>query len=133
MMACAAGCPPPAAAQGNYEIQMYGSDTVEPGHTMIELHSNFTIEGSKEIIDGVYPTNHAEHETIEITHGFADWFETGFYILTSARNGMGCNGWATISGCVFRSPTSDVSFPWTRGPGRFGRSSIRRSGDGIGR
>jgi len=88
-LACAALCARPAAAQDNYEIQVYGADTVEPGHTMVELHSNFTIDGSKEMIDGVYPTNHAEHETIEITHGFTDWFETGLYIFTSARDGLG--------------------------------------------
>src|ERR1700690_4108412 len=63
------------SAQDNYEIQVYGYDLVAPGHTMVELHSNFTIDGSKETSDGVYPTNHAEHETIEITHGFNDWFE----------------------------------------------------------
>src|SRR6201984_3544473 len=79
----------PAAAQDNYEIQVYGYDQVEPHHTMVELHSNFTIDGSKNMQDGVLPTNHAEHETIEITHGFTDWFETGFYIFTSARNGQG--------------------------------------------
>jgi hypothetical protein len=80
---------PSAFAQDNYEIQVYGSDLVEPGHTMVELHSNFTIEGTKTITFGVYPTNHAEHETVEITHGFNDWFETGFYIFTSARSGQG--------------------------------------------
>lgn len=80
---------PRAAAQDNYEIQVYSYDTVEPGHTMVELHSNFTIDGSKQIINGLYPTNHAVHETIEITHGFTDWFETGFYIFTSARSGQG--------------------------------------------
>jgi hypothetical protein len=79
----------PARAQDNYEIQVYAYDTVEPGHTMIELHSNFTIDGSKTVQSGVLPTNHAEHETIEITHGFTDWFETGFYIFTSARSGQG--------------------------------------------
>ncbi|MFY9733087.1 MAG: transporter [Candidatus Acidiferrales bacterium] len=78
-----------AAAQDNYEIQVYGYDTVEPGHTMVELHSNFTIDGSKQMVDGLYPTNHALHETIEITHGWNDWFETGFYIFTSARSGQG--------------------------------------------
>src|SRR5208337_2471874 len=62
-------------AQENYEIQVYGSDLVDPAHTMVELHSNFTIDGSKTIMDGVYPTNHGEHETVEITHGFNDWFE----------------------------------------------------------
>ena len=76
-------------AQENYEIQVYPYETVEPGHTMVELHSNFTFQGSKELTNGVYPTNHAWHETIEITHGFTDWFETGFYIFTSARSGQG--------------------------------------------
>jgi hypothetical protein len=80
---------PSAAAQDNYEIQVYGYDMVEPHHTMIELHSNFTIEGSKTIQDGILPTNHSVHETIEITHGFTDWFETGFYIFTYERNGNG--------------------------------------------
>ncbi|HZS44511.1 MAG TPA: transporter [Blastocatellia bacterium] len=76
-------------AQDNYEIQVYGSDTVEPHHTMVELHSNFTFEGSKDSVNGVLPTNHALHETIEITHGWNSWFETGFYIFTSSRNGNG--------------------------------------------
>jgi hypothetical protein len=35
------------------------------------------------------PTNHAEHETIEITHGVTDWFEVGFYIFTSEKSGQG--------------------------------------------
>lgn len=76
-------------AQDNYEIQVYGYDLVDPGHTMVELHSNFTIDGSKKIIDGIYPTNQAEHETVEITHGFNDWFECGFYIFTSITEGQG--------------------------------------------
>jgi len=75
----------PACAQGNYEVQVYGSDMVAPAHTMVELHSNFTIDGSKTVVDGVLPTNHAEHETVEITQGFTDWFETGFYIFTSIQ------------------------------------------------
>jgi Putative MetA-pathway of phenol degradation len=79
----------PASAQDNYEIQVYGADMVEPGDTMLELHSNFTIDGSKQMVNGLYPTNHALHETIEITHGFTDWFETGFYIFMSARSGQG--------------------------------------------
>src|SRR5262252_1309809 len=81
--------PHDAHAQGNYEIQVYPYDTVEPGHTMIELHSNFTFQGSKSASDGVFPTNHELHETIEITHGFRDWFEVGFYIFTAEKNGRG--------------------------------------------
>ena len=79
----------PAQAQDNYEIQVYGYETVEPHHTMVELHSNFTFQGSKTFQDGLLPTNHQLHETIEITRGFTDWFETGFYIFTSAQNGQG--------------------------------------------
>ena len=79
----------PIRAQDNYEIQVYGYDTVEPRHTMVELHSNFTFEGSKTFQDGLLPTNHQLHETIEITHGFNDWFETGFYIFTSEKSGQG--------------------------------------------
>lgn len=72
-------------AQGNFEVQVYGSDLVPKGVTMVELHSNFTAEGEKRTIDGVLPTNHAEHETVEITHGFNEWFECGFYIFTSLQ------------------------------------------------
>jgi hypothetical protein len=78
-----------AHAQGNYEVQVYGYDQVEAHHTMVELHSNFTFQGSKSTLDGTLPTNHQLHETIEITHGFTDWFETGFYIFTSAKSGQG--------------------------------------------
>ncbi len=38
---------------------------VSPGATMFELHSNFTLEGSKTIVDGQYPTEHQLHETLE--------------------------------------------------------------------
>lgn len=82
-----------ASAQDNYEIQVYPSETLAPGRTMVELHSNFTISGAKDMVDGVYPTNHALHETIEITHGFNEWFETGFYIFTSYNPEGGGFGW----------------------------------------
>lgn len=78
-----------ARAQGNYEIQVYGADTVPPKNLMVELHSNFTPEGQKYVIDGVYPTNHQEHETVELTEGINDWSEVGFYIFTSEQDGHG--------------------------------------------
>jgi len=88
-----AGLAVPAAAQDNYEIQVYGYDTVAPGTTMVELHSNYTANGSKQTVDGVAPSNGAWHETIEITQGINDWFETGFYIFTSVQpNG----GWEWV-------------------------------------
>ena len=64
---------PSAFAQDNYEIQVYDSETVGPGETMVEIHSNFTVEGRKQVENGVAPTNHAMHETLEITHGFSPW------------------------------------------------------------
>src|SRR5580704_15150922 len=79
----------PLRAQGNYEIQVYGASTVEPKSTMIELHSNYTPDGQKHQIDGVYPTNHQLHETLEITQGLTSWSEVGFYVFTSEQNGHG--------------------------------------------
>lgn len=73
-----------AHAQGNYEVQVYGSELVPKGITMVEMHSNFTAKGSPGG-DGQYATNHAEHQTLEITHGFNDWFECGFYQFTSIQ------------------------------------------------
>ncbi len=78
-----------ARAQGNYEIQVYGSDTVLPGNTMFEIHSNFTADGQHRAIGGVLPTNHAEHETLEITQGITNWSEVGFYVFTDEQPGHG--------------------------------------------
>jgi hypothetical protein len=80
---------PAARAQGNYEIQVYGAETVAPRSTMVELHSNFTADGQRRTIDGVAPTYHAEHETLEITQGINDWSEVGFYVFTSEQSGLG--------------------------------------------
>ena len=89
-VAALAACP--LAAQDNYEIQTYPSETMAPGHTMVELHSNFTFSGTKEVVDGEIPTEHALHETVEITQGLNDWSELGFYIFTSNNPGYGY-GW----------------------------------------
>lgn len=56
---------------------------------MVELHSNYTIEGQREMVNGVFPSNHSFHETLEVTHGFTSWFETGFYVFTSIQPGEG--------------------------------------------
>ncbi len=80
---------PLAQAQGNYEIQVYGAETVAPGDLMVELHSNFTADGQRKTIGGVLPTNRAEHETLELTEGINDWSEVGFYVFTSEQDGHG--------------------------------------------
>ena len=82
-----------ASAQDNYEIQVYGAALVPPGATMLELHSNFTFSGERASLNGVKPTQHALHETVEVTHGFNDWLEIGVYLFTSARAG---DGWQWV-------------------------------------
>ena len=94
-------------AQDNYEIQVYGSETVSKGSTMLELHSNYTSDGSKVAEGGVLPTNHVVHETIEITHGFNSWFETGFYFF----NTLGSDHRTTYVGSHIR-PRARVPESW---------------------
>jgi hypothetical protein len=89
---------PHSFAQSNYEIQVYGSELVAPKKTMIELHSNYTINGTTSVQDGVLPTNQVVHETIEITHGFTPWFEIGTYIF----NSIGSNGRTSYVGSHIR-------------------------------
>ncbi len=81
--------PASARAQDNYEIQVYPSETMAPKTLLIELHSNFTVEGSTTTQFGMLPTQHQEHETIELTEGINDWSEVGFYIFTAEQNGNG--------------------------------------------
>jgi hypothetical protein len=95
-----------AWAQGNYEIQVYSSDTVPKNNTMLELHSNFTASGAKFTSDGTFPTNHQQHETVEITQGITPWFETGFYIFTAVSAD---HGWEWVGDHIrprLRAPDS---------------------------
>src|SRR5438045_1654374 len=78
-----------ALAQDNYEIQVYPSETVPAGKTMVELHSNYTVNGQQQTVNGVLPDYHAFHETLEITRAITPWFETGFYVFTSIQPGEG--------------------------------------------
>src|SRR3569623_329810 len=78
-----------ASAQDNYEIQVYGSQTQAKGSTMFELHSNYTFNGQKQVMDGVLPSNHSLHETGEITTGITDNFEIGVYLFTNYTPGHG--------------------------------------------
>ncbi|HWX24926.1 MAG TPA: transporter [Vicinamibacteria bacterium] len=111
-LALAMGLCASLAAQDNYEIQVYGSDTVAPGDTMVELHSNFTADGSTASSQGVHPTKHAFHETLEVTHGFTDWFETGAYVFTSARSP---DGWSYVGSHLRPRARAPDSWGWPVG------------------
>lgn len=78
-----------AHAQDNYEIQVYPSETMDPGVLLVELHSNYTVEGSTSSQFGMLPTQGQEHETVEFTQGLNDWAEVGFYVFTEEKNGTG--------------------------------------------
>jgi outer membrane putative beta-barrel porin/alpha-amylase len=59
---------------------------------MVELHSNIAARGTTHETEGVLPTQAALHETLEITHGWVPWFETGFYLFTSLQP----DGWQWV-------------------------------------
>jgi hypothetical protein len=96
----------PLRAQENYEIQVYPSKTADPRTTLFELHSNFTGSGRRTVQDGVLGTQHALHETLEITHGFTGVFELGFYIFASDNPGNGLQFVGTHIRPRIRAPES---------------------------
>ena len=57
--------PSGAQAQDNYEIQVYPSETMAPKTLLVELHSNFTVEGTTTTDFGMLPTQHQQHEAIK--------------------------------------------------------------------
>lgn len=102
-----------AAAQGGaYEIQVYPSDLVPARHTMFEFHSNLTPQGQRNPPDGTQPTDHAFHETLEITHGFNEWFEVGGYVFTSVRAG---DGWRYVGSHIRPRVSVPARWKWPVG------------------
>ena len=138
-----------ARAQDNYEIQVYPSETMAPKTLLVELHSNFTVEGSTTTEFGMLPTQHQEHETIELTEGINDWSEIGFYIFTAEQSGHGVQWVGDHIRPRVRIPprwhwpvgvSLSTEFGYARphipirpGPGRSCRLWTRPSGVGIGR
>jgi hypothetical protein len=85
-------------AQDDFEIQVYNSPTAPKGTTLFELHSNFTPSGNKQYSDKIFPSDKIFHETLEITHGFSDFFELGFYFF----NAIGSDGRTGYGGSHIR-------------------------------
>ena len=96
ILAVAYLCPVYLIAQDNYEIQVYGADTVEPHSTMVEFHTNWTAQGEKSVVNGVRPTNHAVHETIEIPRDGMIGLRLVFISLPAPAQVMAGIGWGTI-------------------------------------
>jgi len=96
VLVCVLGIARPGTAQDLFEIQVYPYETVEPGRTMLEFHTNFTPSGTKTMNAGVFPSHHQFHLTAEITHGFTKFFEVGFYLETAPyvpEQGAKFTGW----------------------------------------
>jgi len=101
-----------AHGQDNYEIQVYSSEMGPSRSTMVELHTNFTVQGSKTVTNGVEPTHHSVHETLEVTHGFTDWFEAGLYVFTSIQPN---DGWQWVGDHIRPRFTVPESWHWPVG------------------
>lgn len=71
-------------AQEGFEIQVYGSATMEKNTTIFELHSNVSPKGPKNVADFTNPL----HETLEITTGLTDNFELGLYFFSRMNQGQ---------------------------------------------
>src|SRR5476651_1641754 len=79
---------------------------------MVELHSNYTANGFKTVVDGQLPDNHEVHETVEITHGWTPWFETGVYFF----NSIGSEGRTAYVGSHIRPRfAAPLSWNWPVG------------------
>jgi hypothetical protein len=74
----------PATAQDLFEIQVYPYETVEPGRTMVEMHTNFYPGRSGETTPGELGNHHQLHTTLEVTHGITKYFECAGYLVFAA-------------------------------------------------
>ncbi len=80
----------PAAAVDRFEIQVYGPDLNEPGHLGVELHLNYTPDGSRApAFAGAIPLDRTFHATLEPALGVTEWLELGAYVQSLAAPGRG--------------------------------------------
>lgn len=77
--------PAGTAAQDLFEIQVYPYETVEPHRTMTELHTSFFPSGTKDAAPGEFAMDHQQHLTLEVTHGFTNYFELAGYLVTAGH------------------------------------------------
>jgi hypothetical protein len=72
----------PSHAIDFYEIEIYDTDTTEPGHLALELHSN-TISTATGYLAKSQMDVHQVHETLEASYGVTRWLELGQYLATA--------------------------------------------------
>src|SRR5262245_43653108 len=52
---------------------------------MVEVHSNYFSSGTTEAAPGEFPLRHQSHATLEVTHGFTNYFECAGYLVAAAH------------------------------------------------
>src|SRR5690349_4084141 len=79
VLACAVAFP--AAGLDRFEIQVYEPEINAPGRFGLELHSNFTVRGSRSpAFPGEIPPWHTARFTLEPAVGVTSWLELGAYL-----------------------------------------------------
>src|SRR5262245_48522253 len=74
-----------ATAQDLFEIQVDPYLTVPAAMTMVETHSKYFESGTRDATFGDLPMNHQSHLTVEVTHGFTNYFELARYFVTATH------------------------------------------------
>src|SRR5262245_34964833 len=52
---------------------------------MVEVHSNYFSSGTTEAAPGEFPLHHQAHATLEVTHGFTNYFECAGYLVAASH------------------------------------------------
>lgn len=74
-----------AAAQDAFEIQVYDSQTADPGDFGLEVHLNYVASGVTTPSETELPSDRVAHLTLEPHVGLASWCEAGAYFQTALR------------------------------------------------
>ena len=74
-----------ALAQDAFEIQVYDSETADPGAFGLEVHLNYVAAGETEPAGSELPSDRVAHFTLEPHIGLARWCEAGAYFQTALR------------------------------------------------
>jgi hypothetical protein len=86
------------AAQNLFEVQVFPDENVGRNETELEVHNVLMPSGTRLANDMFDPNSHL-HLSVEVTHGWTDAFETGFFFETAPS---GPDRHATFTGWHFR-------------------------------
>src|SRR5579864_4404723 len=70
-----------------FEIEVYDSETADPGAFGLETHVNAVAQGRTTVENGELASDRVGHVTFEPHLGIARWLEAGAYLQTAMRAG----------------------------------------------